>query len=371
MITRYHYERVKPSAKVAEKFGQPSGGTDELVGYLYPSGRVSIGVLPRATLANADSEYEATRAEFSEHHQCHWDKEDGLVRQNQLLAKPPLPLGLSSAPNHHSDAEPQRYGLKGISSNGRKCVEECAYLLQRKYGRRLGFYTLTCPYTDYSRVYEFNRNCSEIARRYFQHMRRLYRAKGLCWSYVSVYEYQNARYSRDGIPVLHIHYIAPCYVPGTKEWCVSATEIRYLWMLVCSQVIGGEVDTSAAVDAAVVRKSCIAYLAKYMGKGGDTISTLSNVCPSQIPGQWWGVSNNLRASLKRYTLKLPPEITEYLYHDDGKSSDFPLYVYRRTYISIPSGINPFTGYPFERRVGMSGYLSPKDSYSLQTWKAHI
>jgi len=327
MVVRFWYEKQALSQPVSQRMGEKYVSERTVTGYMSPSGRISVGALPKPKELKADREYEQDRPVHEYHHRCHWDAWQGIIREERIIEIKPPALGSSSAPNHHKQSR-GRYGLKGITRNGRNKIYEGAKLLQRRYPRRLGFYTLTCPYVDGSRIYEFNRNISEISRRWFQELRRMYDRKNCLFSYVSCIEIQSDRYEESGIPVLHIHYVAPCYQPGTWEWILSATELRYLWMRVCAQVVGGEVDTSASIDAQVVKRSASGYLAKYMAKGYICNEWLSQICPSQLAKQWWSMSANVKSAIKKLTVQISEPLAEWWFGGNNFAEGEPFHLTR-------------------------------------------
>lgn len=336
-------------------------------GYLSPSGRVSISVLPRPKQRADDKRYEQSVPKETGYNKYEVDTLDDTAIVSTEYYVSSSPLGLSSESNYHRDERTKRYGLKGISVGGRKRVREGCYLLERKYGRRLGFYTLTCPYTDESQIYEFNRNIAEIARRYFQTLKRYYQGIGEIWSYVSVYEYQPERYERSGYPVLHIHYIAPCYRRGTWEWICEAEVLRGIFARVCRHVVGGAPDTSASVDASVIRKSAVGYISKYMSKGGEIVETITQTATSQVPSQWWSMSANIRAAIEHCTTTIPEEICAYLFAGGGEVGTEVLHIYRRKYIEVFAGRDFRDGTERWIRVGMSAQLCRDGMSAMQTW----
>jgi hypothetical protein len=366
---------------------------------------VSVGILPKESLSRSDREYERTRGNIQVVEQMYHAPGGVLQKETKVVLTPSkrTPLGLSSVPNHQGDggvlgggdkatvlgrvsrvhrqakraAELEasyygankrgRYGLKGISVNGMRKVREGCYLLQRKYHRRLGFYTLTCPYTVPELIWEFNKGIAEIARRFFQDCKKLYEEAGQVWSNVFVYEYQDERYESSGVPVLHIHYVAPCYIRGTREWVLTATEIRYLWMLHCAAVVGVEADTSASIDAQVVHSSAVGYISKYLSKGGNCITYLSQTCMAQIPAQWWGMTNNVRRAIAKCTTPLPTEISEYFMADGGSDPSELLYLPYRKYIYIDVRYDPILDDVIRERRGMSAQICQEGRKALQTW----
>ncbi len=305
MNKRYHYRENSPTEEIRDFLDTPCITSSIFSGRLFPSGRVTIGKRPPQKLLTKDRDYESSRAHYAFIERRHWHYQEGLVIDSVVRETRAETLGLASVPNCHNSPKREKYGLKGISDNGRKLVREGASLLERRYGRRLGFYTLTCPYTDEESIYLYNQNIAYIQRCYFQEIKRVYERKNCTWSYVSVLEIQTERYVRDGIPVLHIHYIAPCYCPGTTAWVCTAGAIRRIWGRVLQSVIGTSAALGASIDASVVRVSAVGYISKYMSKGSQEVEWLACTCPDQLPSQWWSMTQNLRRSIKAHTISLP------------------------------------------------------------------
>lgn len=305
MITRYHTKELPQCPSTKKRLGLGSISSYELVGKLSPSGKLSVGRVPIKKILRSDEEYERTRGKYHFYQRRHWHYQQGLVVENAIRTIEPPGLGLSSVSNCHKDNRVSRHGLKGISGNGRKIVRESCYVLEQKYRKRLGFYTLTCPYTDLESIYSYNKNIAYIQRSFFQELKRAYERKGCTWSYVSVLEIQAKRYARTGVPVLHIHYISPCYVPGTYSWILKADEIRNIWGNVLSNIIFPVSSTQASIDAVVIAKSATGYISKYMSKGSSEVAFLAEICPGQLPSQWWSTSRNVRACVRANTCVLP------------------------------------------------------------------
>ena len=348
MVTRFWYESPKLNKLLKEKLSARYVADRAVTGFMSPSGRLSVGAVPRPKILVDDEKYEEQRPQTNYLTRKHWDAWEGIVAEDVTTLEFPPPLGLSADSNHHS-TQVRRCGLRGITDNGRSKVYEGAKLLEGRYGRRLGFYTLTCPYKDSSLIYEFNRNIGEIQRRWFQELRRIYGKKGCVFSYVSVTEVQSDRFSASGVFGLHLHYVSPCYRGSSREWVLSATELRYLWMVVTAGVLGVEADTSSAVDSQVVKKSASGYLAKYLSKGGDDYSFVAEVAPAQFPKQWWSMSANVRRAIARNRTQIPQPIAEWYFSGGGKPEDGCLRLnYRRDVYVQWKGQ--------ELRVGVSGQI---------------
>jgi hypothetical protein len=328
-----------------------------ITGFLSPSGRVSVGVVPPPKILSADKEYENDRPKTLYYKQKHWDAYEGIVSEDKIIEIDTPPLGLSAESNHHRP-DSVRYGLRGITQKGKSRVYEGAKVLESRYGRRLGFYTLTCPYSDGSLIYEFNRNIGEIVRRWFQTLRRFYEGVKCTFSYVAVLEVQPERYENRGEWVLHIHYIAPCYYPGTNKFILSSDGIRYLWMRELGSLLGIEADTSAALDSQVIQKSASGYLAKYLSKGGGEIEQVAEIAPSQCPKQWWSISANVRRVLQRCTTQIPESIAAWYFGGGGSATDGCLRLNYRKDIYVP-----WKG--AELRVGMTGQICKEGLTALR------
>ena len=333
-------------------------------GKISPSGRITVGYVPPKRQRVDDIRYEASRGHYSYSLRCHWHYLHKLVKEVVTRVDKPEDLGLSIAPNHRI-SERGRYGLRGMTANGRNRVYDGAYLLHRAYPGRLGFYTLTCPYTDEESIYLYNQNISYIVRSYFEELKRIYNRLQVPFSYVSVLEYQDTRYERDGCPVLHVHYVAPCFHPGGRTFVVDADEIRLLWGRVLRRVLGTSVPLGASIDAQVVKTSAANYLAKYLSKGGRTVAYLASVCPDQVPRQWWSMSSNVRRCIKDNTILLSETVCRQLvYNVDSLIQDGFTFVYKQDiYIGDESNQRMCGFYGQLDRSGMAA-VRPRSTYIL-------
>lgn len=323
----------KRSTSVLQFFRSSSTDVPRLAtASLLPSGKVRAGWIPAPKLSGRDRAYEHQRIHTEDDYASYKSDLTGRYYCYRFSREVVPVLGLSAVPNYHKPL--QTHGLRGITSLGRENVKESAFLLERRYRKRLGFYTLTCPYTDAESIYSYNKNIAYILRSYFQELKREYDRAACTWSYVSVLEYQVARYDDTGFPVLHIHYIAPCYLPGKWAFVVDAEKIRSLWNIAVYNAVGKECDTSASVDSQVIRKSAAGYLAKYMSKGGDSFEFLAQNAPDQFPSQWWSTSRNVRKALKECTVVLPSQISQEILEGKAFDPGHPAYLQYHKYIYV-------------------------------------
>lgn len=362
MPPSYHFSDLKRNASIESRLSSNSPDNRLFSGRLFPSGRITVGYVPKKKVIKSDKEYERTRQQVVYSERTHWDYEEGLVSEILVRVEKDSSLGLSDVSNYHKEPV-RRHGLKGIPSSGRYRVLEGATLLQRRHGRRLGFYTLTCPYTEDEKVYEFNKCFSEIMRRYFQEIKREYDRRGVTFSYTAVYEIQPDRYTDTGVSVLHCHYVAPCYIPNTYQFVLSSDEIRSIFARVCGLVVAPLDNYGACLDSQVVKKSASGYLAKYLSKGGKILEVIADVAPGQLPSRWWSCSRNVLHAMRKLTLELPQHICETLMLDAQLiASPLPfLYYIRRIHISVPWGMES---------VGIAATATPQFAESLRpmTWE---
>lgn len=353
---RYFYKSFTTSDRISSLMQSLDPSLSSYSGRLSPSGRLTIGYRPSNRQRVDDIRYEASRGRWVYSLRCHWHYLQGLQTEVVAREEKGETLGLSIVSNcRNGDA--RRYGLRGMTSNGRNKVYDGAYLLQRAYPKRLGFYTLTCPYTDVESIYLYNQNINYIVRSYFEELKRVYDRLKIPFSYVSVLEYQDARYDESGIPVLHIHYVAPCYLPHEWAFVLTADEIRVLWGRVLARVLGSGVPLGSSVDAQVVKTSAANYLAKYLSKGGRTVQYLASTCPDQVPRQWWSMSRNVRESIKNSTVIVHSSICERLLYGSDAAVDSGIqFVYsQKVYANIHGQ---------DRLVGMYAQLTKR---SINDW----
>lgn len=332
-LTKGEVNPCKRSASVLSFFRSPSTEVPRLAtASLLPSGKVRAGWLPSVKLSDRDRVYEHQRIHTEDDYASYKSDRTGQYYCYRFSREVAPALGLSAVPNYHNEV--RKHGLKGITSAGRECVKESAFLLERRYRRRLGFYTLTCPYVDEESIYLYNKNISYIQRSYFQELKREFDRKGITWSYVAVLEIQASRFHDTGVPALHIHYISPCYEPGSWQFILDADTLRNIWQRVLCNTMGRVVDCSASVDSQVVSKSAAGYLAKYMSKGGDSFEFLAQNAPDQFPSQWWSTSRNVRKALKECTVVLPSHISQEILEGRAFEPGHPAYLQYHKYIYV-------------------------------------
>nr|WP_192964613.1 hypothetical protein [Synechococcus sp.] len=197
------------------------------------------------------------------------------------------------------------YGSNGLTPYSRRAIKSISALYGKRWGRDLGFYTLTCPFPDRERFEQFNALMPEIQRRFFQEMGRIYARRGHAFRYLAVLEFQERG-------ALHLHFLAPARGRkrkqgggyGAKDWIISAEEIRILWSRIICSLFGISYQRfPASIDAQQCRKDPGSYMSKYLSKGSGGGATISP------PARWWSTDKQSLKAFKISIKRLPPEIS--------------------------------------------------------------
>lgn len=247
---------------------------------------------------------------------CGWS--DALGQEKQLN------LGLSTLTIPRKRA---RKGLKGITSHGKRMVRSGAALLEKKYGRRrLAMLTVTIPPLGEINDRLIAMYWGELMKAYIGEIKREFTRVTSCpFEFVYCTEIQPSRYRRSGSVGLHAHFVYVCRgIRGgfyaSASWFRSCLQ-RVLGNVLAraasdTQLDGGvqpEIDTSAAIDTSVIRKSAAKYLGKYMSKGGVLVAEIAaSSLRDCLPYQWWGISAGLRACVRQGIRTLSREFCDWL-----------------------------------------------------------
>lgn len=242
-------------------------------GSLWPNGEFTIGYSPCGGL------------------------ERGLSPEERAAKSVP-PLGLAIGANSHSedDGAPQKRGLNGITSYGRRLVRNSVEMLERAYGvKNLGFATMTLPNLEYEEFWNVSSNWGDVVRVFYQSISRKLAARMLPPFYVGVTELQPERTARSEVPALHIHFVFVGRRRGEKGWRISPAEFREAWRSAVSRYCWGEYDWSATENVQGVRHTASGYLSKYMSKGCEGVGDMRRDGTGwALPHSWYNISLRLK-----------------------------------------------------------------------------
>lgn len=272
-----------------------------LSGTIQPSGRFTLGFVPRKKLAHVSLTDDKCRDTWDDDAVRLQDFSTGVITKYKLDESLSPPRFIDA----HYLGKPTRKprGTHGLTAYGKRYVRESCYILETKYGvRRLGFYTLTLPAISNYEAWEVAINWGKIYKYFFKLLRNeITSISDAPLFYVGVTENQAERSSRDGCPYYHIHFVMPAYVPNTCEFLVSADTLRALWKRALSNYVPtlASLEYSASVDSQILTKSASGYLSKYFSKGAD-VSELPPLC---LPSSWYFSSREMK---KEYTRQCTP-----------------------------------------------------------------
>ena len=211
-------------------------------------------------------------------------------------------MGLFPVPNSDRNAGGRsRYGLKGITTKGRRTVRNACYLLQRDYGdQHLTFSTITLPDLPEADMRTLHEEWHHLVELYRLKMGRALRAKGLPGHLVGVTEIQEERWAKSGAPVLHCHFV---FVGRArrKGWAISTTQHDLLWAQAIETVLGKPIgNIHAACQLKRVDGKPDTYLGKYVSKGAQVVEKVKEAGLSEwLPKQWWNCSRRLNKQIEK------------------------------------------------------------------------
>ena len=232
-----------------------------------------------------------------------------------------LPLSVPTNSHSHIKRKSNPRGTNGISSFGRKMVENAAFLLDKRFSKeRLSFATLTLPACTQEEGWIVSSNWAEIVRVFFQKFTRLLARSGLPTRYVYVTEMQDIRAQREGHPALHIHFVfVGKFARGS--WVVNTSTLVGMWSSVLEKYLPGERYYRKSKVLEPIKKSVEGYLGKYMSKGSD-VSHMQpeDDIPFRLPTSWWGMDNVVRRYIKKIRCESAAVLS--LIADNVRNSDF-------------------------------------------------
>jgi len=201
-----------------------------------------------------------------------------------------------------------RRGLNGITAYGKRMVKSACAILQKRHGHQnLTFGTLTLPALMQGQLLMVSESWGYLKSRFSEELSRLLRRRGLDSDWVDVTEIQAKRWRRRKEVALHLHYLHQGRRPG-EDWAIKPSEIRDIWQRLLENLLGVEVDCTAATRIEQVRLDASHYLSKYMSKGGKLTQEITAAGRSHfLPSAWYGVSAALRREIKSAITHLTPQ----------------------------------------------------------------
>jgi len=330
---------------------RPVAGSERVVsGSVRPNGQGSFGFCRRKGELNRERLRASERkVKLLAVNYLDWDEYPGEHNTTRVVRCPiksmeATPLTLSEP---LIGRKGKRRTAKALTNQGKRKLESGIHLLSHKYGtKNLGFYTLTCPFTDTEAINEFNANFPTIVKRFLERMKRHYEKKGRAFPYVGVHEVQPQRFSKTGQECLHFHFIAPCKIRPSGGYICSAGEIRDWYHNSIRNSIPGRDCPSPRVGVEVCRKSASAYLAKYYSKGmAKATEGMAVTSPIEL-SSWYVMSRGLLRAVRRATFVIDESLAaDVIRHHEGQCDNADI-IFSRAIRVCRDGCERLVGYVF-------------------------
>lgn len=307
---------------------------------VYPNGEFGLGYCAHQKKRKEDRDYDKNV--------CRGYKVEQVPREHELTTgekyydsgdltpaaiKLDSPLELS---------QKRKYGLKGITSYGKRIVRNAAYVIEEVLTRP-GFYpqfsTLTIPPLPEEMERMICSQWSLIVKKFFQECKRKYRRFGKTFHYVSVTEIQPKRWKTKRDVGLHLHFIYNAFKDiDSKKWVITDSWVRETWSRILTNHLhthasGGGCESftisSIMYRREAIRKSAQNYIGKYMSKGGNIVNeVLEEKGEEYLPSQWWSASSYVKYVVKKKTMRCNiEEVTEFILECINENDVGILYAY--------------------------------------------
>ena len=213
-------------------------------------------------------------------------------------------MGLSPVHNFDKKKKPtRRYGLNGITGKGRRTIRNACYLLEEESDPRfLTFATVTVPAIKDDQMALVHLHWAKIVDAYRREIKRALVMEKLPGEVVGVSEIQTKRFAKDGLPVLHGHFVWVGRHRGS-DWVIKPAVHDAIWERAIKTALPTlDADFSKSAQVTRVLKSAQKYLSKYMSKGTEVIKAAVDAgFEWWLPRQWWSCSRSLVRRVKSRT----------------------------------------------------------------------
>lgn len=326
-------------------------------GRQYPDGSFSIGAVPPEKKRKSEKEYDHDW--YSTHEIVEWEEQD--IKESQGYSdkvayrtrddKVDRYLSGLDRPSELSQ-EKKRYGLKGITSNGKRMVRSGSALLERKYGKeRLGFFTATLPSKkhgiDEIDLLYLAENWNLVVKRFFQEIVRELERQDAPTELITVTEIQEKRWKRHRQVAPHLHWVMVAKSGGRQwHWYLTTQWLSETWNRILANILEREVGSlgsAGSVDGKRIKKSATRYISKYMSKGGKLLGEIKEKStPETLPSQWWASYGGLRVLIKKNIVNLTQDVIK-KYQEAEKVGESWLLWARWIEVEIDEGVSQVFG----------------------------
>lgn len=202
----------------------------------------------------------------------------------QRLQWVPEPPGSPGFISPAKSVQRGRYGLSGLTSNGRREIWRSLKLLE-EYRAQMFFWTITLPDAALAGI-EAGRGWAGFQDRVRHELVRLLVERLGVAMVVGVAEVQPKRLRNRGTFAPHLHVAFVGKRKGWYRWAFDHSDLDRIIERAAVAAGSPPFRASAAGQVEPVRASVAAYMAKYMTKGSqDVTSALTRL--DLVPRQWW------------------------------------------------------------------------------------
>lgn len=277
---------------------------------IYPNGEFGVGFVPEKKMSakerryDSDCRYAKQNAEIVADIEVNDEHPEGFIYTRKIIPGVPPKLGLGS----ESSRVCRKYGLNGITSYARKMVRNGGHVLDKAYGgqynRFMKMGTLTLPSYSHEDMKSICTHWSDIVRKFFQKLKRIYARHRYPFHYVCVTEIQPGRLRERHEVGLHLHFLYVAIRLGRGKWVLHHDTVRQKWRETIGSYLGQDTESqNPNYRCESVSSSSAAYLSKYMSKGGEEVQqVLHEFGKEWLPSQWWSMDNITRKCIKAHTI---------------------------------------------------------------------
>jgi hypothetical protein len=282
---------------------------------LYPNGEFGMGYKAKEKKAIREKRYDEGIVDGVEYREM--PRENELSTGEKYYDGGDTVLTPFKLDSPHESSQTKKYGLRGITSLGKKMVRNGTFLIEgrlKRPGDCPQFSTLTIPQLPPEYEKYICTNWANLVRRLFQECKRKYAKYGRAFHYTSVTEIQPNRWYKKGFVGLHLHFVYNAFwVKDEKCWAIVDDWMRRTWCGIINTTLekaSTELGTPPPQFSWVsyrrepIKKSAESYIGKYMSKGGGFIADIIEKKGEEyLPSQWWSTSSYLRILIKRLTMR--------------------------------------------------------------------
>jgi len=238
-------------------------------------------------------------------------------RQHRLLGPWPCqgtPGLVGCAESNPTDCPPRRYGLNGLTAQGRRRLTAGCCLLEERR-RLLSFWTITLPDDVLAELLVLD--AWHVFQGWIRQLltRRL-RELGAVPLVLAVAELHPERSVAAGQALPHLHVLFQGKTGPSRDWLLAPAQLDALILQALARVGVHRAELPAAGKVETIRRSVRRYLSKYVAKGTRQPVGTRDVAmlgdPRLCPRQWWFMSAPLLAMIVEASRCLPAAFLAWL-----------------------------------------------------------